>query len=98
MFIVAEREYQINSPKLVYQTKSMSVILMLRLYAMYFRDKRVLLMISLVCAGAAGGSIYVMVRALMVIGGKSAPSLLGYLTPHSSNRSHRCSHIHPSSP
>ena len=60
-----------NLPDVLGKTNVTLVILMTRLYAMYFRDKRVLAFISLVWAGAAAGAIYVMVTALQVIGGIS---------------------------
>ncbi|TFK93430.1 hypothetical protein K466DRAFT_581027 [Polyporus arcularius HHB13444] len=43
------------------------LFLQLRLYALYFRDKRILACISLVCLGAALGSAYVMGHALSLI-------------------------------
>ncbi|KAI8986869.1 hypothetical protein BD414DRAFT_415802 [Trametes punicea] len=40
------------------------LILQLRLYALYFRDKRILVCMATVCLGAAASSAYVMGRAL----------------------------------
>ena len=47
----------------------MVVILQLRLYALYFGNKRVLAIMSIISIGAAIGSAYVMGKALSVITG-----------------------------
>ncbi len=49
-----------------------SAILQLRLYALYFRDKRILALTTFVCIGAALSASYVMGRALYFITGLSS--------------------------
>lgn len=75
-FIIAERESSL--PTRVDHRLSLTfpaVILQLRLYALYFRDKRVLVCMSFVCAGTAATSAYVMGAALSSITCMCLPSL-----------------------
>ena len=53
-----------------------SVILLLRLYALYFHNKKVLVAIAVVGVCAMAGAVYVMGRSLSVMGGKYYHSYL----------------------
>ena len=77
MFIIAEGKPSDADHQSIKANIGPSVILQLRLYALYFRDKRILALTTFVCVGAALSAAYVMGRALYFITGLSPSSASG---------------------